>query len=474
MSYALDMRAVSDQITNKICSMLYFLPRSTYSKFKRKEETNIAPIEFYVKDGNILHIPYLFASAFFNFIPNDSINYPKQDLNFKGNLRDNQIPVEAECWELLQRRGTAILGLYPGFGKTILGAKASCRIKLVTVVLVNREILTVQWKKTYEDFTDAKVWIVGDKIIPPLFNVIICMNTRWNKIPEEIRNLVGFLIIDEAHSFCTPSNVQCLLLAFHPKFVLIESAYLMRDDEMECMIYAIAGEKGVYRESNKPFKVMKICTGTKPQRKQTYRGVDWPALVKAIAFNERRNNIILSLIASNLKYKILALTLLRDHSDLLYNSLQQMNISSDYLCGGKKGYQDSNVLVGTMSKIGTGFDPATFCPTYAGVPFEVLIICSSIKKCSAYVQNVGRIFRCDFPVVMHLVDSDDIFVNHWNKGRKWYIARGGIISEHHIPGGDVNTLSTNINVRQRNWAESKAEELRLERHAKIDAPVVLK
>ena len=114
-----------------------------------------------------------------------------------------------------------------------------------------------------------------------------------------MRDAVGFLIIDEAHAFCTPTHVGCLL-AFHPKYILAETATLERDDKMELMIYAICGSHGVFRELDKPFSVVKVITNTKPVRKQNrVGGVDWHSLVQSTLFDERRNQIILDLVTTN-------------------------------------------------------------------------------------------------------------------------------------------------------------------------------
>ena len=49
------------------------------------------------------------------------------------------------------------------------------------------------------------------------------------------------------------------------------------------------------------------------------------------------------------------------------------------------------------------------------------------------VQNVGRVFRADFPTVMHFVDNDSIYQNHWYRAKKWYTKRNGSIIEYKCP-----------------------------------------
>lgn len=463
MAYAANRSSISPEHANTICSMLCLKPDISYSRYNRPEPP--APIIFYNIDKDIVHLPYSFAASLFQITPNLTIPFPVTSFEFTGQLREIQVAVEAEAWEQLKKIGTSTLGLYPGFGKTILGAKLATRAKLMTVVLVHREILTVQWKKTFQDFTNAHVWIVGEKHPPPLCDVIICMDTRWSQIPTTMRDAIGFLIIDEIHAFCTPTHVSCLL-AFHPKYIVAESGSLERDDNLHVMAYAICGSHGVHRESNIPFNVMKINTRTKPERKMNrFGGVDWAKLVEATLFDARRNQIIFNLVTANLNRKILILTSLRDHATLLYDALQKANIPSDYLCGTKKGYTDSVVLVGTTSKIGTGFDPATSCPTYAGKPFDLLILACSIKKYSMLVQNIGRVFRSEFPTVMHLVDDDDIYKSHWYKARKWYISRGGVITEHNIANQEAPQASNMVS-KQETWAQSRIRTLALENTGK--------
>jgi len=460
MACAINKSTISQTHANSIRSMLCLQPESVNSKYNHGNVPE--PILFYIVDGDIVHLPYLFAASLFQITPNIDFPYPITQLEFTGSLRENQISVEQEAWEQLERNGTSTLGLYPGFGKTILGAKLASRAKLMTVVLVHREILTIQWKQTFENFTNARVWIVGEKNPPNVCDVIICMDTRWELLPQYMRDSIGFLIVDEVHAFCTRTHVPCLL-AFHPKYILLESATLLRDDGLHSMAYAIAGDHGVFRECNKPFNVVKIITNTKPIRKlNRMGGVDYSHLLESTLMDPRRNLIILELVRANVNRKILILTSLVDHVMLLYNNIIAEQISCDFLCGNKKTYKDSTVLIGSLSKIGTGMDPATSCPTYAGQPFDLLILVTSIKKTAALVQNIGRVFRADFPTVICLVDNDTIFKNHWYKARKWYIMHGGIISEHIVENTVIHTPDpVNVSIQQLSWAQNKIKQLTL-------------
>lgn len=435
MAYAIPRSKIAPTQLDVINRMLCLKPEGINTKYTKGKQP--APIHFHLTENGVVHLPYLFASSLFQVIPNIDIPYPHVPLAFTGALRPQQVTVEEEAWKQLEQRGTTTLGLYPGFGKTILGMKLASRAKLLTVILVHRELLTTQWKKTCQEFTNGVVWIVGEKNPPSSCDIIICMDTRWHHIPSAIRDAVGFMIIDEAHAFCTPTHVSCLL-AFHPKYIVAESASLLRDDGLHSMIYAICGNHGVFREVGKPFNVMKITTNVKPVRKMNrFGGVDWSSLVSATLNDERRNKIIVDLVIANRDRKILILTSQVNHALQLNQNLITAGIGSDCLCSTKKNYVDAAVLVGTVSKIGTGFDQASFCATYNGVPFDLLILVCSLKKYAMLTQNVGRCFRSDNPVVMHLVDDDDIYRSHWSKAQRWYRMHEGTITHHDIPDPNV-------------------------------------
>ena len=428
MAFSISRSQLSKELQEKIVKDLSIFPEDDFFA-KQKFRAVSEPVPFFVVNSTTVQLPIAYASKLFGVPGNDHLQLPTMSLQFTGTLREKQIPVAEEAYGYLKKYGAVILALHPGFGKTIEGAYLAAQFSLLTVILVHRELLLKQWDHTFSHNTDARTWIVGEPLPTEMPNVIICMDTRWGKIPPEWRSYVGTLIIDEAHAFCTRSHVECLL-AFQPKYVIAESASLERDDEMHKMILAITGNIIIYRDFSGPFTVYKTLTGVQPERTFDVRGqLKWSAFQESTLMNEKRNAIILNLIRGYAYKKILVLTALKEHTKLLHGWVTQLGIGCDFYCGTKKAYQDAAVLVGTMSKIGTGFDPATSCDTYDGRPFEILILASSIKKYAMLTQNVGRVFRCENPTIFHLVDDDPIYQRHWTKCLKWYTPRGGSIIE---------------------------------------------
>jgi hypothetical protein len=385
-----------------------------------------APVSLYdVKEGYV-HLPYCFSRVLLKYNHNLDKNYPRVEGSFVGTLLAHQVDVVKEALDNLTQNFGTLIGTFPGSGKTIMGTYCTTQLGLKGCVLIHRKIFAQQWKTTFEKVSSLSCWIVGETSPPAVQpDMMICMSGRWNTIPVVWREAVGTLIIDEAHAFCTPSAVGSLL-NFFPKYVILESATIERDDEMHNMLYAIAGTNGVFRDVSHPFTVVKVETGVVPKRDKDCKGsLKYDVMVKSLLYNDSRNALIYNLLEKHKNECVLVLTSQTEHVRVLYEYVKEnVNKSVDFMCGNKKTYTDCSVLIGTSSKIGTGFDQATFCENYSGKRFRILIICFSIKKYSILVQNVGRVVgRGENPIVYHFVDNDNLMKSHWNKCKKWYAPR---------------------------------------------------
>lgn len=388
------------------------------------------PVLFYQVDDTHVNLPYAIGWAITQKPPNQDKTFPPAPIPFTGELFEHQKPIEEEAYQQLLAKGTTTIGLYPGFGKTVVGAKLSSRLGLYTAIICHREFLCEQWEKTFKDFTGATIWIVGATPPPPIIpHITICMDTRVALLPKDYRDKIGCLIIDEAHALCTASRIDCLL-GWEPKYIIAETATLIRRDGMHSMIQSMCGVHGIFKTSAKAFDVVKLETGFEPETVKNVRGgLDFNALLKALVTSEYRNQLILSLIKQNPQRKILVLTRLKDHISILYQGIKNMGETVDYFAGNKKTYSDSRILLGTISKIGTGFDEKTACPNFGGQRIDMLILGTSIKDLALLEQSVGRIFRAEMPAVIDLVDNNTTLKSHYYNRKKWYQSRNASISE---------------------------------------------
>jgi hypothetical protein len=203
----------------------------------------------------------------------------------------------------------------------------------------------------------------------------------------------------------------------------------------------MAGMHGTFRLAHQPYTVLCLNTQIHVDIVKNKFGTNYDLLCKSLATSEQRNAIILNIIASNPHHKFIILTRLADHVELLQRCCQLSGIAADTLYRSKGSYVDSPVLIGTMPKMGTGFDEENACDNFQGRKSNVLILAHSVKKWQQYEQFRGRVMRCAAPIVIWLQDPNTTTQKHF-RGLKDWIAetQGTIINQVYRPGSVVLPL----------------------------------
>jgi superfamily II DNA or RNA helicase len=89
-------------------------------------------------------------------------------------------------------------------------------------------------------------------------------------------------------------------------------------------------------------------------------------------------------------------------------------------------------LIGTVSKISTGFDCRNVSENFDGIDIQVMILCGSTKSHNIHIQSIGRSFRSDNPIIVDIVDENSISKRHWTERKKNYLQMNCDIKEIHI------------------------------------------
>ena len=422
-------RVKLDQLTQehkkKIRKDLYLQPvQAGFFKHSRFTGTK-DPILFYTVDkpNEEIVLPYTYGNSLMGYHINSKRQYPGGKFNFNKDIkwRDHQIPIINGGMSYLQTKGTFIMGAFPGAGKTLMSSwMASSLGGLVLVIIPSLTMVLKGWDCTFKEYTDAKVWVNnGKNPMPEECNVILTMDTMFHKIDSKVLMMVHTLIIDEAHKFCSPGRINCLL-ASCPKYIIACTATLERSDGMHSIIHRLCGTHGIFIKSQKPFKVYKLETGIKKELEKTKQGnTDWPKLVRDLSFDKNRNSLIFNILSSNPQHKILVLTWNVQHAYYLHKVLKEKE-KCDVLAGSKSDYFDSRILIGTMGKCNCGFDEATSCIDWGGIRLNMILLVGSTKSISTLDQTIGRVFRSDDPIVIDFVDADRISKNQWRQRLKLY------------------------------------------------------
>jgi superfamily II DNA or RNA helicase len=431
MSVKILFSSLNSDEKSKLESNLIFTPKQKNYKGRNKKKfipSQAGGFLGFNIQNDIIQLPFAYGKKHYSSLIIPNTQQVSCHISFKGTLYDYQSEIVEKAKDSLRRTGSTILAIYTGGGKTVIASYLACCDPGLTLVLCESTTLLTQWDKTFKENTDAKVWIVGEDI-PQQANVIICMDTRFEKLPVEYRILIKTLIIDEAHCFPTPTRYPCFL-GLEPKYVIAATATPHRDDGLFQAIEAVCGTDKILKISTKPFNAMKYETGIDVPIILNKQGTpDWAKLVKALCENPDRNKLILDTVVMNLNQgsKILILTWREDHTRYLEKQLASMSVSVDRMSGNKRNYNDSRVLVGTISKIGKGFDEKSACADFNGIRLDLLLLVGSMRSIELLEQVAGRVFRAQFPSIIHFCDNNKISKSHWTDAAVWYRSRNGRI-----------------------------------------------
>lgn len=364
-------------------------------------------VNLYLANTDFILLPYQFALELYPQACPLAHLYPRVSIQTKIKPRPEQVSILTQVADHLDQQGTANLNVYTGCGKTMMAIFLACQYRMLTCIVCTSKPLITQWSNVIKNFTNASPWIIGQKP-PSEVNIVLTMVSGLEKIDQEFRKQLGMLIIDEAHTFCTQQRSLNLLLV-QPAYVLSLTATPERPDKMNAINLALTGAQAVIRKMPKPYIIYEVQTGILPPKKMNRNGTtNWDAITKELFKNPLRNQLILQVVKTYPTDKILILTTRVEHANFLAKQLKEQQIPVSSYLGSDQTYEEKHVLIGTISKIGTGFDESNICQNYSGKPINIIILCLTMRSPIQTVQALGRATRADAPRAFILVDEESI------------------------------------------------------------------
>lgn len=423
---------LSDAHVQDIRRVLIMQPKPTFNPISRKYVPG-TPVHFYLSDEAEVRVPYAYAAAsLLQRAVNQDRPHPGVELAFEIPLdvKRDQVDIVQEAWQQLWSRGTTILELPPGTGKTMIATYLVHLVKKVALILIHRDPLIQQWANTiYKAHSGASVWVVGHLVPDRPVTHIVCMYERIDQLSPEVRAAVGVLIIDEAHRFCTPDKIQALL-AVQPSHIVACTATLEREaDGMEIMMTALCGQHSVFRPCSKAFNYYPYFTQLYvPEMKGNRK---WDETLKYIFRSDYRNGIALNMIQQYSTHKILVTcSYVKEHAQPFYELLVRNGVESSLYAGNKQHYVDARVVVISLGKGGEGFDPQSLVKSVvqgAVKPFDLLLNLTSWKNNGLTYQVFGRVLRAFNPSIVDFYDDNRIIQRHQQKRESWVKRNGGTV-----------------------------------------------
>ena len=372
-------------------------------------------------ENDDIYIPFAFAMNKMNLTRNDRKSYPQMNVNFEGNLRDEQKEVKKEAISILNKNGSVILSMYTGCGKTITSINIACAIKLKTLIIVNKIVLLKQWKDSILNFCPtAKVQELNTKSkFDDDCDFFIMNAINVPKMKNNFFKSIGSCIIDECHLIMAESLSKSLL-TICPRYLIGLSATPYREDGLDKLLDFYFGSIKIIREMFHKHIVYKVSSNLDIPIETTDNGrVNWNAVLKIQTECKERNELIIKIIKKFKDKNFLVLSKRVDQATYLFNRLKEDGEYVTSLIGKQQTFdKEARILVGITTKCGTGFDHPKL---------NSLILASDLD--SYFIQALGRIFRVKdtVPIVFDVVDNNFILQKHYKNRLETYKKTGGKI-----------------------------------------------
>jgi len=342
------------------------------------------------------------------------------------NLRNEQIKAKEE----ILRNDYSLLIAPPGFGKTAVASAVISERRVGTLILVHKTVLLEQWSKRLSEYFKIDIKSIGilGKGKKKLNGVLDVATLQSLKNRPELTENYSQIIIDEAHHMPAVS-FEIPLKRFKGKYVLGLSATPKRKDGMEAIMYLQCGD--IVHESVRK-SAFKHTLKTIITQYDTFMD-HFTMMLGEITEDEIRNRQIIDEIMKLSERKILVLSELIEHLNILWHMLEAKGIDAVLLYGGLKTKEkrlqfekteDASIILSTSSYIGEGIDIGHL---------DTIMFTMPISYPERIIQYLGRIGRqgqqC---LAIDFIDSSvPMLKSSFNKRMRGYKKMGYVLSRVH-------------------------------------------
>lgn len=376
-------------------------------------------------DQDTVRVPFAYGKKYVE--EPEPLNIKATPGGFKGELREQQINIATRSLYMLAENGSVIISACTGAGKTVTAIYISLVLRKKTLILTNKVMLINQWIEAINKFCpDKSCQVLRPKktIKDPDATFFIANPINLPKFGKDFYADIDVVILDELHQLISPKGLRHLF-QLHPSFLIGLSATPIRYDSYDECIQLFFGTRHVGLKLLKYHTVYTIKTNYRPPVVLTpSMGLDWNAVLDGQAHNPERNELVCDVLEKLPKRNWLVLVKRVKQAELLEEILTKRGIECELLVRNKQDYnRDAKVLIGTVSKVGVGFD---------NPKIDSLLVAADLK--AYFVQSLGRCMRRPEvkPIVVDLIDDFNPLVKNYKEREKVYKEHGGTIKKLEI------------------------------------------
>ena len=326
---------------------------------------------------------------------------PEVDFEFQGQLR----PFQDVAAKDILGRDFGTVSAPTGSGKTVMALYVIAERKQPALIIVHTKELLYQWQARAVQFLDLQeeeIGLIGDgkKTIGPRLTIGI-VNSVY-KIADEVREHIGFLIVDECHRCPSRTFVEAVT-AFDSKYILGLSATPFRRDGLSRLIFWHLGDVVHEVKKGDLLQTGDIVPAEVVIRETSFRtwldpSEEYSTMLTELTRDPERNQLIALDVAAEAKNGggiCLVLSDRKAHCETLRALLGLCDVQCEVLTGDvangnrqqvidRLNQGKVKVLVATGQLIGEGFD----CKR-----LSTLFLATPIRFDGRVIQYLGRVLR---------------------------------------------------------------------------------
>lgn len=412
----------------------YIREQLTIRPFVPKAPVQPKPYPIYRESSTKIYIPRYFGIDLYGEPKVTKIGSGETiGLDFQGELRDYQVQIVDKYLTHVAKGGGGLLDVDPGKGKTVMALSIISKLRKKTLVVVHKSFLLNQWMERIEQFLPgARVGrIQGPTTDVENKDIVIGMlqSLSMKDYAPTTFDSFGLTVFDEVHHMGAEVFCQCMI-KFTTMYTLGLSGTMQRKDGLTKVFKMFLGnvvhKEKAKSEHNVLVKAInyKVDDAEYNETEYDYRGNPmFSRMISRLCSYNARSEFILRVLEREYSIDPTQQIMILAHNKTLivylHTAIQHRGIANGsvgYYIGGMKEAdlkesESRKIIIATYAMASEGLDIKTL----------TTLIMASPK--TDVCQSIGRILRVKHgnPVVIDIVDQQDIFKHQWHKRRDYYI-----------------------------------------------------
>lgn len=378
-------------------------------------DNNLSIKHFFKESEDLLFVPKFYKNENIEFNIIKNLCSEGEDINIEWNKDFELREDKQSIIDIIKNHNNGLIKLPTGFGKTILSIHYISLMKKKTLIIVDREVLLDQWKKSILNSTNLKeedIGIIkGDKMQfdkPVIIAMVQTLVSKYKNSNEVMikkfkESNIGISIIDEVHSIVGPISTSEIIYMLFSKTTFGLSATPYRNSKKENIIMNYCIGDLLVDKVNEIIPLVKTITFTNNLPNKTYNYMSFGGKFNYMKYtkqiylhDEKFVHMVLDIITETISksiHKILVPISIIDAIDKIIHTIdtndKYINLRDKYIkltSSTKNNFDDSKqIIFATSGLISKGYDNPSI---------ETLLLTIPIGSNKVFLtQLVGRILR---------------------------------------------------------------------------------